>query len=417
MYNDKAEVCVTGIGLVSSLGEGVDAHADVLSGRRPAEPSVDEATFFPYPVHPLPPLQLGRQIPKNSDQRQMEGWQKIGVYAAGLALDDAGLKDEPALLDSTDLIVAAGSGERDTGVDCKILDADAANGGARLLAAQILPGALRPTLFLAQLSNLLAGNISIVHHVTGSSRTFMGEEMAGLSAVENAWARVASGQSQRCLVGGALNAQREDLLLAYELGHNLWRRPWRPIAQRGLDNGGFIPGSVGAFLILESAQSAAARGAASYCTIASVKTARGARTNGGVAQSLTELLGVLTSRGINPAGFESESDGPESRATAIFSGASGLASLAAEEFEFISQGARPRGIRGPVWTYGDLTGHGVEAHFPLGVALAALALKSRAELPFLSGPEPATHGIAGRILVTSVGHWRGEGLTLLQPIS
>ena len=35
---------------------------------------------------------------------------------------------------------------------------------------------LRPTLFLAQLSNLLAGNISIVHGVTGSSRTFMGEE-------------------------------------------------------------------------------------------------------------------------------------------------------------------------------------------------------------------------------------------------
>ena len=42
---------------------------------------------------------------------------------------------------------------------------------------------LRPTLFLAQLSNLLAGNISIVHGVTGSSRTFMGEEAAGVDAV------------------------------------------------------------------------------------------------------------------------------------------------------------------------------------------------------------------------------------------
>ena len=42
---------------------------------------------------------------------------------------------------------------------------------------------LRPTLFLAQLSNLLAGNISIVHGVTGSSRTFMGEESSGVDAV------------------------------------------------------------------------------------------------------------------------------------------------------------------------------------------------------------------------------------------
>ncbi len=41
---------------------------------------------------------------------------------------------------------------------------------------------LRPTLFLAQLSNLLAGNIAIVHGVTGSSRTFMGEEAAGVDA-------------------------------------------------------------------------------------------------------------------------------------------------------------------------------------------------------------------------------------------
>jgi len=53
---------------------------------------------------------------------------------------------------------------------------------------------LRPTLFLAQLPNLLAGNISIVHKVTGSSRTFMGEEIAGISAVEVAWRRIAAGQ-------------------------------------------------------------------------------------------------------------------------------------------------------------------------------------------------------------------------------
>ena len=38
-------------------------------------------------------------------------------------------------------------------------------------------GDLRPTLFLAQLSNLLAGNIAIVHGVCGTSRTFMGEEV------------------------------------------------------------------------------------------------------------------------------------------------------------------------------------------------------------------------------------------------
>lgn len=403
MHSTKGEAWITGIGLVTSLGEGVEAHMDVLCGRRPAAPSVDETTFAPYPVHPLTPLQLSKQIPKNSDQRQMEGWQKIGVYAAGLALEDAGVKGAAELLDSTDLIVAAGSGERDTAVDCKILDADASNGGAPLLAAQVLPGALRPTLFLAQLSNLLAGNISIVHHVTGSSRTFMGEEMAGLSAVQNAFARVAAGQSRRCLVGGALNAQREDLLLAQELGQNLWSRPYLPIARRHEENGGFVLGSVGAFLVVEHPETAAARGAAPYCRLTSVRATRSTRANGATTRAFSELLDAMP-----------HTDG----STAIFSGASGVEPVTAGELAFIASAGK-RGVGGAVWTYGDLIGHSIEAHFPAGLALAALALKSGFTPAFLANgeagaPEPAR---LDQVLVTGAGHWRGEGLALLQSIS
>ena len=51
-HDHANEVWITGIGLVSSLGEGVEAHANVMTGRRPCVPSVDEATFAPYPVHP-----------------------------------------------------------------------------------------------------------------------------------------------------------------------------------------------------------------------------------------------------------------------------------------------------------------------------------------------------------------------------
>ncbi len=34
-------------------------------------------------------IDFSKQIPKKSDQRQMEAWQRIGTYAAGLALDAA----------------------------------------------------------------------------------------------------------------------------------------------------------------------------------------------------------------------------------------------------------------------------------------------------------------------------------------
>src|SRR5947208_14783694 len=79
-------------------------------------------------------------------------------------------------------------------------------------------GDLRTTLFLAQLSNLLAGNIAIVHGVSGTSRTFMGEEVAGADAARIALARIAAGQSDIALIGGSHNGERKDVLVLYEFG-------------------------------------------------------------------------------------------------------------------------------------------------------------------------------------------------------
>ena len=110
----------------------------------------------------------------------MENWQRIGTYAAGLALDSAGVKGKTDILSHMDMIVAAGGGERDLTVDLNILSSIARAANPAAFLNERLMSDLRPTLFLAQLSNLLAGNISIVHGVTGSSRTFMGEEFGRL---------------------------------------------------------------------------------------------------------------------------------------------------------------------------------------------------------------------------------------------
>jgi 3-oxoacyl-[acyl-carrier-protein] synthase II len=353
-------------------------------------------------VHRLVALDLSRQIPKNSDQKQMEGWQRLGVYAAGLALEDAGIKGCPELLDRTDLVVAAGSGERDTAVDCRVLEASGPAGSTPLLASAILPSALRPTLFLAQLSNLLAGNISIVHHVTGSSRTFMGEEMAGLAAMDNAYRRIAAGQCRLCLVGGALNAEREDLLLAYELGHHLWPHPFQPIEQRGASGGGFVPGSIGAFLVLEERGHAQARSARAYARLVTVETDRACRKAVAGGDPLAQALGRV--------------DGLLGRGTAaVFSGASGVAPFTDAELGHLD-GLRRGGRIDYVWTYGNHMGHGVEAHFPAGVALAALAQRERRVSLALADPGTDDPSAVDRIIVTGIGHWRGEGIAVIEPV-
>src|ERR1700726_2881749 len=232
----SAEVWITGIGLATSLGEGLEANWDALNQRRI---NVDEKTFAPYIVHPLAPVNFEAQIPKKGDQRQMEAWQRIGTYAAGLALDSAGVKGDKEILGRMDMIVAAGGGERDIAVDMAILNADARGNSAPGFLNERLINDLRPTLFLAQLSNLLAGNIAIVHGVSGTSRTFMGEEAASIDAARIALARIASGQSDIALVGAAHNGERTDLLILYEFGDfNLTDR-FAPVWARDKDDSGF----------------------------------------------------------------------------------------------------------------------------------------------------------------------------------
>src|SRR5438270_7657760 len=229
---EPVEVWITGIGLATSLGEGLDANWDALNARRI---NVDEKGFAPYIVHPWAQVSLDSQIPKKGDQRQMEAWQRIGTYAAGLALDSAGVKGNKEILGRMDMIIAAGGGERDVPVDMAILNDYVKGNSSPAFLNERLMNDLRPTLFLTQLSNLLAGNIAIVHGVSGSSRTFMGEEAASIDAALIALAGVSSGQSDIALIGSAHNGERTDLLILYEFDDFNLKERFAPVWAREKD--------------------------------------------------------------------------------------------------------------------------------------------------------------------------------------
>ncbi|MCT8971657.1 beta-ketoacyl-ACP synthase [Microbaculum marinisediminis] len=399
----RRDVLITGVGLVSSLGEGLDQHRDALNAQGGRKPVVDRETYAPYPIHPLVDVDFDKQIPKRGDQRQMEPWQRIGTYAAGLALDDAGIKTETEILARTDMIVSAGGGERDTDVDSAILTDLLKSNDPGSLLNERLSNDLRPTLFLAQLPNLLAGNISIVHKVTGSSRTFMGEEAAGVDAVRTAHARVASGQSDICLVGGSYNAARLDMLLLFELGNFLSREDWQPIWERVQGNGGMITGSMGAFLVLESPEHAASRGADPIARLDAVLSDRCNREPGQATASARRQFDA-----IKPL---------ISGRTAIYSGATGAQAISAEERDFLT-GLLAGDIDGTARAVGSLIGHGLEAQFPALVALAAQAASDGRPYPPLdaTGLETGTDAPIDQVLVNMWGHWRGEGMALVSPV-
>lgn len=386
-------VVITGIGLISSLGEGADAHWQAFNGQ--AEPRIDSETFKPYTVHPLGEVDWNNQIPKRGDQRQMETWQRIGTYAAGLALQDAGIKDDEGLCSTMDMVVAAGGGERDVTVDMQILAEARVRNDLGTMLNEKLSTELRPTLFLAQLSNLLAGNISIVHKVTGSSRTFMGEEGAGISAVDTAVARIRSGQSTHALVGGAYNSEHPDMLLGYELNGMLKTDGWAPLWQReDTTGGGIVTGSGGAFLVLESLDHAQKRGARAYAAIDGVYSTQIRRNRENLQETVAKLVGAASA---------------EKVADLIISGASGAKGVTTAEKSALDvfSSSVVRGVAGKL-------GHFREAQFSLVVALAALSVFNGSAFPPIDADnEKIGSSQISSALATSIGGTRSEGVARL----
>ena len=403
MATDDNEVWITGLGLVSSLGEGCEEHWQKLNPGAGVKPVLENEAFSPYPVHPLVELDFTKQITGRSDLRQMGKWQKLGTYTAGMALDDAGISGNEELLAKTNMIVAAGGGERDMDVDASLLEtADKPSGGEEA-RNEILMNDLRPTHFLSELSNLLAGNISIVHGVIGSSRTFMGEEMAGFSAVEIAARRIGARQGELFLVGGAFNAEREDMLLQLDVGSTLLADTYAPLWQRQSAGGGMVLGSASAFLVLESKRHAMARGAKPYAKLSAILSGRNKRTDN---QTATRQQFDTLSSDISP--------GP----LAYLSGACGIEAATAHELALVAD-LNDSGYEVALRGFGSVLGQSVEAHFPAGLVLGALAAsKGQFYDPFdTSGAEQITSNNAEQVIVTTWGPFSGEGMALVEKIS
>jgi len=398
------EVWITGIGLTSSLGEGLDAHWQAMAEADPTQPVVDLTSAAPFAFHPMVPLDLDKQIPRRADQRQMEPWQRLGTYTAGVALADAGLTGDLERLGQTHMVIAAGAGERDTAADGEILKGLGSAATPDDFLNERLSSDLRPTLFLAQLPNLLAGNISIVHKVTGSSRTFLGEEVSGVSAVEIVWRRIRAGQGDIFLVGGASAAGRKDMILQRAIGGTLWRGAPISVWARPDKGGGTVLGSLAAFLVIESRDHAEARGRRPYARLGSVASDQSRRRPGEAAANAARQFGELAADA-------------DKRPVAVLSGATGMAEATREEHDLLAA-LIGEGRVSTVRASANMIGSGIEATFPALIGLGALALSRKGfyKPADETGFEKPETGSPDRIVATTWGIWRGEGMGLIEAV-
>src|SRR5262249_19840225 len=98
---------------------------------------------------------------------------------------------------------------------------------------------------------------------------------------------------------------------------------------------------------------------------------------------------------------------------AMISGATGVEPATAQERAFLDTIPDV-----PVRASGTYLGHSFEPQFPMNIALATLALGHDKWLPpgDGSGVERPASGPVRQVVVTSVGHWRGEGMALVEAV-
>ena len=397
MADARRETWITGIGIVSCLGEGPEAHWQRLNA---APPPPDKQAFAPYVVHRAGAARAGQADPEKgrsapdggvaadrhlcgrpcARQRRRQG-QCRAARAHG---HDRRRRRRRA---------RRGRRRRDPSAVCATRATRATFLNERLMSD------LRPTLFLAQLSNLMAGNISIVHGVTGSSRTFMGEEVGrrrrGTDRVVAHPVRAERHRPGRrclqCRTQGHAAAVRRPA--ATRMKGPLCAGVGARSARRRL-----ALGTLGAFLVLESRDSATARNAKPLARLTSVQSDRARRQPGAVCRLAgADVDGDRAQDRARPSGHHVRRDRAPSRRRR--KSAHGFRTVPAL----------------PVRATGTYLGHGVEPQFVMNIALAS---HSRWDTKGCPPPprrsrRPWTRRYR-QVVVTGVGHWRGEGMALVE---
>ena len=261
---ERREVWITGIGVITAVGTGVDAFRAGLRAARSGVRQIDRFDASPFrsqvaaqvddfdPVAWMPP----------KTARQLDRFSQFGLVAGRLALDDAGFtpgEGGAASADRVGIYLGSALG----GI------AYAEEQHTRYLDRGIR--AVAPNLALAVFGGAAPANLGIALGVHGPILSTANSCASGAVAIGEALGDLRDGRVDAALAGGCeiplspLAFGAFDIIRALSAGRN--DDPGQ--AARPFDAGrdGFVMGEGAAFLVLEAADAARARGATQYATL------------------------------------------------------------------------------------------------------------------------------------------------------
>ena len=258
-------VVVTGLGMINSVGNNVEeSFKAIVAGKC----GIDKITLFDSESFSVqiagevkdfdPTAIMGKKEAKKADR-----FIQLGIHASLEAMKDSGLADEDGKIsnDITDefgIVSASGIGGLPNIEKNSII---CANRG---------PSRISPFFIPSSLVNMLGGFVSIAHNLKGPNISVVTACAAGTHAIGEAYKTIVLGGASKMLVIGAESAITGAGVGGFAAMKALSTRNDDPkTASRPFEDGrdGFIMGEGAGALVIETLESAQARGAKIYAEI------------------------------------------------------------------------------------------------------------------------------------------------------
>jgi 3-oxoacyl-[acyl-carrier-protein] synthase II len=262
-------VVITGLGLVTPLGCGVEASWSRLiesksGARRIEEFDVSDLSCQIACFVPRGALTEGKFNPDDwmepKEQRKVDDFIIFAMGAAHQALNDAGWKaDTPEKQERTGVLIGSGIGGLDGIAETSLLLKEK---GPRRVSPFFIPG---------RLINLASGYVSIRHGLRGPNHAVVTACSTGAHAIGDAARLIALGDAEVMVAGGTespicrLAVAGFAACRALSTGFN--DRPTKASRPYDKDRDGFVMGEGAGVVVLEDLEHARARGARIYAEV------------------------------------------------------------------------------------------------------------------------------------------------------
>jgi 3-oxoacyl-[acyl-carrier-protein] synthase II len=260
MLNQNRRVVVTGMGVVSPVGVGLDAFWDGLSSGRSGIRPITQFDASAFPVRIAGEVQdfdasnwLDRK-----EARRMDRVSHFGVAASLDAMKDSGLQITDENRDRVGVFIGSGIG------------------GLRTLEDQIRilvergPDRVTPFLIPMMIIDITSGHVSMMLQARGPNEAVVSACATGNHAIGDAAHIIARGDADAMITGGCEATIVPIAIAGFASMKALSTRndePERASRPFDVDRDGFVMGEGAGILVLEERDQAIARGARIYCEV------------------------------------------------------------------------------------------------------------------------------------------------------